>query len=79
MNGVKEKLAGIFSKVFNKPDIALEPYMTADDFPGYDSFHHFQVINFVEKEFNVEISNEEASRLKNVGNLIDLINMKLKG
>ena len=72
----KERLNKIFEKVFENQEIIIEPHMTASDVKGWDSMSHLKLIVTVEKDFGIKISGSEVMRLKNVGNLLDLINSK---
>jgi acyl carrier protein len=69
------RLHQIFSKVFDN-NLKIELWMTANDVAGWDSMSHLQLIISVEKEFGIKISGAEVMRLKNVGDLLSLINMK---
>jgi acyl carrier protein len=73
MNATKNKLNDVFCKVFNKPDLLIEHYMSANDIEGWDSFNHLRLIMFIEKEFNLQVPGTEVMKLKTVGALIDLI------
>ncbi len=72
----KNKLNKVFCTVFNKPDLMIEHYMTSNDIDGWDSFNHLRLIMFIEKEFNIQVSGFEVMKLKNVGDLIDIIEKK---
>jgi len=72
----QEKLHKIFTKIFDNENLILEPHMTANDVEGWDSLSHLSLIVTVEKEFNIKISGSEVMRLKNVGDLLSLINSK---
>jgi len=51
---------------------------TADQVPGWDSLSHLNVILAVEKEFNIRFKPYELLKLKNIGELQNLIDDKLK-
>ena len=74
----KEKLYKIFEKVFDNKNIIFEPHMTANDVEGWDSMSHLNLITTVEKEFGIKISGSEVMRLKNIGDLLNLVNAKTK-
>jgi acyl carrier protein len=67
------ELQTVFRTIFNKPDLEIYPEMTAKDVDGWDSLAHIQLIVAVEKHFKVKFKNAEIARLKNVGDLIALI------
>lgn len=66
----------VFAKVFDDPSLKIENWMTAKDIEGWDSMSHLQLIVSVEKEFNIKISGAEVMRLKNIGDLLELVNEK---
>lgn len=72
----EEKLNQIFAKVFDNDSLTILPHMTANDVDGWDSMSHLKLIVTVEKEFGIKISGSEVMRLKNVGDLLNLINSK---
>ena len=74
-----EKLFKIFAKVFDNPTLKIERHMTANDVEGWDSMSHLSLIVTVEKEFGIKISGAEVMRLKNVGDLMDLVDAKTGG
>ncbi len=71
-----EELNGIFRKVFENPAIRVEPQTTAADVDGWDSLSHVNLILAVESHFNVRFSQKEILRLRNVGDLANLISSK---
>ncbi|MGZ4034199.1 MAG: acyl carrier protein [Bacteroidia bacterium] len=72
----QEKLNKIFAKVFDNDHLVIEPHMTANDVDGWDSMSHLKLIVTVEKEFGIKISGSEVMKLKNVGDLLNLVNLK---
>ena len=51
--------------------------MTADDVDGWDSLSNIRFIMSVEKKFGVKFSASEVGKLKNVGELAELIEARL--
>ncbi len=76
MIATKNKLNEVFCRVFNKPDLMIEHYMTSNDIEGWDSFNHLRLIMYIEKEFDIQIEGSDVMKFKNVGDLIDLIERK---
>ena len=76
----KEEISGnlksVFQKVFEENDIAISREMTAQDIENWDSLHHIQLISEVERAFGVKFKLREVLSMKNVGDLIDLIQAK---
>jgi acyl carrier protein len=73
---VTEKLTGIFRTTFAAPDLVLNDAMTADDVAAWDSLTHINLILAVERGFNLRLTMREARGLKNVGDLIALLEKK---
>jgi acyl carrier protein len=70
------KLTEIFRDVLNNDEIVLAPHLTANDLEGWDSLSHVRLILTVEKVFRVSFTASQVGRLKNVGELADLIQSK---
>lgn len=50
---------------------------TANDVPEWDSFNHINIILAIEKEFGIKFTGAEILKIKNVGELQQLIDTKL--
>ncbi|MEI6489189.1 MAG: acyl carrier protein [Bacteroidota bacterium] len=72
----QERLNKVFAKVFDNTNLTIEPHMTSNDVDGWDSMSHLNLIISVEKEFSIKITGAEVMRLKNIGDLINLVEMK---
>ncbi len=75
---IKLGLRDVFEEVLGIKNIALTDAITANDVKGWDSLAHIDIILATEEKFNVRISASEASKLKCVGELIDLISYQKK-
>ena len=75
---VKEELQGVFRDVFDDDTISLFDEMTAADIEDWDSLTHVQLIVAIEKHFGLKFTSAEIMKLKNVGEMIELIERKLK-
>lgn len=73
-----EQLTPIFREVFDDNDIVLNRQTTADDIDAWDSLSHMNLIVAVEMKFKVKFALGELQSLKNVGELADLVEKKLK-
>lgn len=76
-NEIIEKLTGIFHDVFNDKNIVLSNEMTAADVQNWDSLTHMMMITKVEEVFGIKFRLKELNKLKNVGNLCDIVAEKL--
>jgi acyl carrier protein len=74
---VYAKLTEIFRDVLDNDEMVLAPHLTANDVPGWDSLSHVRLILTVEKAFRISFTASQVGRLKNVGELADLIQSKV--
>src|SRR5580658_5006448 len=70
---ILQRLESIFRDVLDDEDIKLTPATTASDVDGWDSLNHVRLMVSVESEFKVKFSAAELNRLKNVGDLVGLL------
>ena len=73
---IYDKLTTIFHDVFGDDSIVLRPDLAADQVDDWDSLSHVRMVLTVEKTFRIKFSAAEISKLKNVGELTDLISAK---
>ena len=73
---VQESLNEVFRNVFNNDDINIQRETTANDIEGWDSLSHVNLILGVEMRFGIRFRQKEILKLKNVGDLMDLIERK---
>jgi acyl carrier protein len=76
---VSEKLKKIICEELNLDNFDFKDETTADQVPGWDSFNHINVILAVEKSYNVHFKGLEILRVKNIGELQQLIDSKTGG
>jgi acyl carrier protein len=72
-----DKLTGIFRNVFNTPDLVVTDELTANDVANWDSLSHMILIGEVEKSLGISFKLKELNKMKNVGNMMDIILSKL--
>lgn len=68
-----EKLQAIIADVLNVPKDDITPETTFVDDLGADSLDIFQIIMGIEEEFDIEIDNEEAEKIKTVQDAVEQI------
>ena len=68
-----EKLQGIIADVLNLDENDIHMDSTFVDDLGADSLDVFQIIMGIEEEFDIEIDNEEAEKIKTVQDAADQI------
>lgn len=75
---ILDRLKKIIGQVVGNDQIVLNDDTTADDVPGWDSFHHMNIIVGVEMEFGIHFNMSQLESLKNVGGFVTLIEKRLK-
>jgi len=73
---IQRELTTVFREVFDDPSLVLRDDLTASNVEGWDSLSHINMIVAVEREFQIRFSLADISRLKDVGELISLIEQK---
>jgi len=72
-----EMLEPVFRQVFDDEAIVLSRATTADDIEEWDSLTHMNLVIALELRFKIKFALGELQQLKNVGDMLDLINKKL--
>jgi acyl carrier protein len=75
-NHVMTRLTSVFRSVFANEELTLSRATTAQDVDGWDSLMHINLIVAIERDFNIRFTTREITRLRNVGDLMDLIACK---
>ena len=70
---VFQKLNEVFREEFDDEEILVKEDTTAKDIEGWDSLEHIALMASVEKAFGIRFSMGEITRMKNVGEMADLI------
>jgi len=70
---VYERLNKVFREVLDDETIELHDETVADDVEGWDSFEHINIVVAVEEEFGFKIPMGKTVKMKNVGEMVDLI------
>lgn len=73
---MQDSLTRIFREVFFDDSIVLRPDLTAQDVDGWDSLTHIRLLVTVERTFKIKFTVTEVGELKNVGELMKLIQSK---
>lgn len=77
-NLIIERLTLIFHETFSDSNIVLRDDMTAKDVEKWDSLTHMMMISKVEEVFGIKFKLKELNKLKQVGDLIAIIESKLQ-
>lgn len=73
-----DKLQDVFRNVFDDDSLEITPETTAQDIEAWDSVQHVTLMLEVEDAFKVRLSTSEMAYLKNVGDLVNLLDTKKK-
>lgn len=74
---ISERLKKTILAVLNLEDYDIKRDTKATEVPGWDSLNHINVILAVEKEYQVRFKNIEILKLKNIGDLQNLVDSKV--
>jgi len=72
-----ETLQEIFRDILDIEDLVLENTTSASDIEEWDSLAHINLIVAIEKEYNIRFALGELQDLKNIADMINLIEKKL--
>ena len=78
-NTILKEVNGIFIDVLDNENIKLDPATTAKDVDEWDSLNHIQLIVAIEKHFKIRFNSSEITGWKNVGEMCNAIEKRLKG
>lgn len=70
---ILKQLALIFEEVLKQPGLKIDYNMSADDIDGWDSLSNMTIISEIEKKWNVHFKLRDIVRMKNIGDMIDVI------
>ena len=70
---VYERLNAVFRDVFDDEELTVNDETTAADVDGWDSLIHITLIDAVEEEFDISFDMKTIVKLKNVGEMVDVI------
>ena len=70
---VVDKLTIIFRKVFSNDSLVITNELTANDVDLWDSLSHMILITEIENIFSIKFRLKELNKMRNVGDMIDII------
>jgi acyl carrier protein len=77
MDSILEELQGIFRDILDQPDLVLTRESNANNVEDWDSLAHINLVSAIEKRYKIKFALGELQDLKDVGDMVDLINVKL--
>lgn len=78
MKEIFDRLNVVFREVFDNENICVNENTTSNDIEDWDSLEHINLIVAVEEEFGIKFNMNEVTNMKNVGDMANLINNKIK-
>jgi len=76
-SNILEELQSIFRDILDQPDLVLTRASNANNVEDWDSLAHINLVTAVEKRYKIKFALGELQELKDVGDMIDLIEVKL--
>jgi acyl carrier protein len=73
MSDTLKQLNEVFLDVFDDDELTVNRETTAHDVQGWDSLMHVTLMLSVEKALGIKFTSAEVASLKNVGELVDLV------
>jgi acyl carrier protein len=72
-----EEITDIFRDVFDDDSLIIVDETNSEDIEDWDSLEHINLVVAMEKRFNMKFNIKEVGKLKNVGEMADLILSKM--
>ncbi len=70
---VFEEITKVFREEFDDPSLVIVDETDSGDIEDWDSLAHVELVMTMEKVFNMKFNIKEVGKLKNVGEMADLI------
>lgn len=77
-DAILPKLEAIIRELFDDYKGPVTLSLTADDVEQWDSLGHIQLIVMIEQVWTIKFSNEEATTMADLGELISMIGKKVE-
>ena len=74
---VLSQVQSVFRDIFDQPDLILKPETSAAQIEEWDSLAHMRLVSAIERQFKIRFGLGELQALKNVGDILQLIEKKL--
>lgn len=78
MNEILDRLQPIFREVLENNDLVITTTSSAKNVEGWDSLAHINLVSVIEQEFKIRFALGELETLNNVGDMIELMQKKIK-
>ena len=75
---ILEEVNEIFKEIFDDETLVITEETTAKDIEDWDSFEHINLIVAIEQRFHIKFNMKEVSDMKNVGEMIGIIEQRIQ-
>ena len=77
MSDILNELQPIFQDIFEDDELSITAESNADTVEDWDSLAHIVLIFTIEQEFEIKFALGELEAMKNVGDMVELMQTKL--
>ena len=77
MSDTLNKSQPIFQDIFEDDELSITAESNANTVEDWDSFAHVSLIFAIEQEFEIKFALGELEAMKNVGDMVELMQIKL--
>jgi len=77
MSEILAQLQPIFRDIFDQDDLEVSRGSSAETVDGWDSLAHINLVSAIEQEFIIRFALGELEAMKDVGEMIDLMELKI--
>ena len=77
MDKLLEQVQSIFRDILDQPELVLTRDSNANTVEDWDSLAHVNLVTAVERHFKIKFALSELQSLRDVGEMLDLIEKKL--
>tara|TARA_Y100001947_G_scaffold115709_1_gene99905 strand:+ start:171 stop:410 length:240 start_codon:yes stop_codon:yes gene_type:complete len=77
MSDILDELQPIFQDIFEDDELSITAESNADTVEDWDSLAHVTLIFAIEQEFEIKFALGELEAMKNVGDMVELMQIKL--
>jgi acyl carrier protein len=74
---ILDQLQPIFQDILDQPELVIDRGSSAKNVEDWDSLAHMNLVMAIERHFKIKFALADLQELKNVGEMIDLIEVKL--
>jgi acyl carrier protein len=77
MANILEELQPLFRDILDQPNLRITRESNSSNVEGWDSLAHINLLTAIEQEYDIKFNIDELLELKNVGEMVDLMEIKL--